>query len=460
MERATPARIIIKAAAVLLAACYLTAGSPVLHSETRNGESSDAALTADAVWKTGISYTAPGNEPSDPMILFIRDTLQNQFSELLEANKKNYLDQDEKKWLVQKNQLQKEYEAVMHMHQRKREADETFFFSRPAAPDAESNSAAPSSPRELTDLDSADEAFPEMLETADYAPVAYRHLEEIVPYGNSEKAVFYAAQYDLDEIIGIELLQLQDQDIFYIHIYGCTYTWNHDASDKIECSFKTYGSAEFSYETAYSLNQLVDDVIASRYAEHAAHADRSMSSAAEPPAEKNGAERKSQAETGSAAGMLIGVYPPPEMTITPFGSGEGLQDAFSEAHADMPQDVYDSKVLLKRSGYQDFTVSLSAEDTETALFFQPSWLSVLNSLDKRQAEFYRRLYTALESLAVTSIVYGLHAEKQTPQVTDLWDISLGFAAGVPVLIAADAALQLAAYMSMNASYEELQYLQK
>jgi len=473
MERSTPARI-IKTAAVLVAAFYFASGNSLLHGETLHSEKSEeeirnSALPAETAWRTGIILRTPEKtEPDDPLLLFIRNTLQNQFAEQLDVYTKNYLDQDEKEWMMRKHDLQKTYAVVKDLHQRKSEADEAFFFGRNEFSDADRNPAEADIRREdILQHTAEDDAFRQKLDAADHVPAEHMRLDETLPYGNAEKAVCLAAQYDLDEIISMELLELQGKGTYYFHMYGCRFTYTQDApEERIRSIFKTYAAAEFSLQTVSSLRPIIGDVLSARFTENdKQHAENKLSSDPSQHEYGDNAEFISPTDSGFITGEFIGVYPPPEISISPakpgyeFGKGESalIPDMQYNMQYDMRHDMEEVKFLLKRSGYDDYAVSLNGAQADTAVVFQPSWLSVLNSLDKRQSEFYRRLYTALESLAAASIVYGLHADKQTPQVTDLWDISLGFTVGASVLIAADAALQLAAYMRLNISDENMRH---
>lgn len=381
-------------------------------------------------WRLGITVHNQQDVFAEDYDILIQGSVKKSLKDLFDNYFIKKISPEDREILFRRYRLAEEQILLDDHHAEKTSFDESLFAIENASEniDLDLKAEVEAYTDKRVKLEEKLNQYQDFLSNIDYVPIEIIDLQKKRVLQETKTVDLLMSEHSLDGILGVEILRLRGDLFFHIYSYN----------DKKDESFKTIQTEKISFSELSDISHIFKRSVISEVLGNEIYAYY---------------QQKEQDKDIFTA--LTGVeyqyisIPPTDTDITvPFRNSTG-ENTY--------KTIFDRgmQIVTIRDGYnshlQTYAVPHGEADNMNIQTknLKKQWYINLNEAGKKQAQFYRKLAFAIESLSLTSIVYGLRysdiAENQ--QNTLKW----GFRSmlGVNAVLFVDMLFELADYIREN-----------
>ncbi|MCF7943974.1 MAG: hypothetical protein K9L75_00370 [Spirochaetia bacterium] len=381
-------------------------------------------------WRLGITVHNQQEIFSEDYDILIQGSVRKSFIDMFENYHIKKVSPGDREVLFKRYRIAEEQALLDDYHDKKSSFDKSLFVMDEDSEniDLNSNVEVETYAEKKLKLQEKLNNYQDFLSDIDFVPIKIIDLQKKRVLQDIQAAEMLMSEHSLDCILGIEIMRLRG-DLF-LH----TYSYKGEKNE----AFKTIQTEKISFSELSEISHIFKKSLISEILGNDIYAYY----------------QKKEQET-DIFNALTGVnyqfitFPPTDTYITvPFKTSIG-DDSF--------KTIFDRgmQIVSIRDGYNNHLQSYVFPDGETenanvqTKNLDKNWYINLNETGKKQAQFYRKLAIAIESLSVTSIVYGLRFLEMAEDQQNTLEWGFRSMLGVNVVLFADMLLELADYIREN-----------
>lgn len=381
-------------------------------------------------WRLGITVHNQQDLFAEDYDILIQGSVKKSLKDLFDNYFIKKISPDDREILFKRYRLTEEQALFDDHHAEKTSFDESLFAIENASEnkDLNQNAEVEAYTEKRVKLEEKLNQYQDFLSDIDYVPIEIIDLQKKRVLQDTKTADLLMSEHSLDGILGVEIMRLRGELFFHIYSYN----------DKKDESFKTIQTEKISFSELSDISHIFKKSVISEVLGKEIYAYY---------------QQKEQDKDIFTA--LTGVdyqyitIPPTDTDITlPFRNSTG-ENTF--------KTIFDRgmQIVTIRDGYnshlQTYPVPHGEADNTNIQTenLEKQWYINLNEAGKKQAQFYRKLAFAIESLSLTSIVYGLRYSDIAEDQQNTLEWGFRSMLGVNAVLFADMLLELADYIREN-----------